>query len=123
MRSSLAACSRACSYVKGRKQDRVLVCNSVAQSIIDSCRGEHLEFVLTYTRLKKDGSVAWRRPIETMNNNGWQNWRARSGLRGYRVHDIRHTVGMRLREAGVSEGTRADILWHSHQGMTAHYSD
>ena len=38
------------------------------------------------------------------------------------MHDIRHTVGMRLREAGVSEGTRADILWHSHQGMTAHYS-
>ena len=29
---------------------------------------------------------------------------------------------MRLREAGVSESTRADILWHSHQGMTAHYS-
>jgi integrase len=110
-------------YVKGRKQDRVLVCNSVVQSIVHSCRGEHPEFVLTYTRLKKDGSVAWRRPIETMNNNGWQNWRARSGLRGYRVHDIRHTVGMRLREAGVSEGTRADILWHSHQGMTAHYSD
>jgi hypothetical protein len=29
---------------------------------------------------------------------------------------------MRLREAGVPESTRADILWHSHAGMTAHYS-
>jgi hypothetical protein len=29
---------------------------------------------------------------------------------------------MRLREAGVRESTRADILWHSHAGMTAHYS-
>jgi len=46
----------------------------------------------------------------------------RCGLHGFRVHDLRHTVGMRLREAGVPESTRADILWHSHAGMTAHYS-
>ena len=29
---------------------------------------------------------------------------------------------MRLREAGVSEATRADILWHTREGITAHYS-
>ena len=29
---------------------------------------------------------------------------------------------MRLREAGVREETIADILWHTRQGMTAHYS-
>jgi hypothetical protein len=29
---------------------------------------------------------------------------------------------MRLREAGVSEATRADILWHSSPSMTHHYS-
>lgn len=29
---------------------------------------------------------------------------------------------MWLREAGVSEGTIADILWHSKQSMTQHYS-
>ena len=38
------------------------------------------------------------------------------------MHDLRHTVGMRLREAGVREETIADILWHSGRGMTAHYS-
>lgn len=38
------------------------------------------------------------------------------------IHDLRHTVGMRLREAGVREETIADILWHTRQGMTAHYS-
>jgi hypothetical protein len=58
-------------YVKGRKGDRVLVCNSVAQSIVESCRGEHEQFVFSYTRRKKDGSIAWRRPIETVNNTGW----------------------------------------------------
>lgn len=109
-------------YVKGRKGDRVLVCNSVAQSIVESCRGEHPENVFVYTRRKKDGSIAWRSPIGTVNNTGWQKWRARHGLQGFRVQDMRHTVGMRLREAGVSEATRADILWHSREGMPAHYA-
>ena len=36
--------------VKGRKRSRVLVCNSVAQSIIESVRGMHEEFVFVWTR-------------------------------------------------------------------------
>ncbi|MEO8154000.1 MAG: hypothetical protein ABI605_13085 [Rhizobacter sp.] len=36
-------------------------------------------------------------------------------------HDLCHTVGMHLREAGVSEGTRADTLWYSTPSMTHHY--
>ena len=39
-----------------------------------------------------------------------------------RVHDLRHTVGMRLREANVRESTVSDILWHQHRTMTGHYS-
>ena len=38
------------------------------------------------------------------------------------MHDLRHTVGMRLREASVPESTVADILWHSSPSMTRHYS-
>lgn len=38
------------------------------------------------------------------------------------MHDLRHTVGMRLREAGIREETIADVLRHSRQGMTTHYS-
>ena len=38
------------------------------------------------------------------------------------MHDLRHTVGMRLREAGVSESTVSDVLWHSTRSMTHHYS-
>ncbi len=38
------------------------------------------------------------------------------------MHDLRHTVGMRLREAEVHEETIADILWHNRPSMTAHYS-
>ena len=105
-------------YVKGRKGWRPLVCNRVAQSIIDERRGKHPEFVFTYQRGKKLEPHA----VETMNNNGWQNARRGIGLQDVRVHDLRHTVGMRLREAGVREETISDILWHSRGTMTAHYS-
>ncbi len=105
-------------YVKGRKGWRPLVCNRVAQSIIEERRGKHQEFVFTYQRGKKLEPHG----VETMNNNGWQNARREIGLQDVRVHDLRHTVGMRLREAGVREETISDILWHSRGTMTAHYS-
>jgi hypothetical protein len=38
------------------------------------------------------------------------------------VLDLRHTIGMRLREAGVREETILDILWRARGTMTAHYS-
>jgi integrase len=105
-------------YVKGRKGWRPLVCNRVAQSVIEGQRGKHPEFVFTYQNGKKSEAHA----IETMNNNSWQNARKSVGLQNVRVHDLRHTVGMRLREAGVREETISDILWHSRGTMTAHYS-
>lgn len=48
-------------------------------------------------------------------------WEA-AGLGDLHVHDLRHTVGMRLREAGIPEGTISDLLWHSTRSMTHHYS-
>jgi len=105
--------------VKGRRHARVLVCNSVAQSIIESLRGEHPEFVFVYSERRKKNEPG---PIETMNNTAWQRARAQAGLGDLHVHDLRPTVGMRLREAGVKEETIADILWHNRRGMTAHYS-
>lgn len=119
---------------KGKKHARVLVCNSVAKDIIEQVRGQHPEFVFVYQHNRyRSGSLGTRRrdpdyqakppaPIETMNNSAWQNWRERCGLGDLHVHDLRHTVGMRLREAGVAEETRADILWHTRQGMPQHYA-
>ena len=98
--------------VKGRKRSRMLICNAVAQSIIESQRGKHSEYVFSYRGHR----------IETMNNSAWQRARRLANLGDLHVHDLRHTVGMRLREAGVREETIADILWHVRQGMTAHYS-
>jgi hypothetical protein len=60
--------------------------------------------------------------IETMNNTAWQTARKKAGLADLHVHDLSHTVGMRLREADVREETIAAILWHTRPDMTAHYS-
>ena len=109
-------------HVKGRRMERVLVLNRVAQSIIDSVRGHHKDNVFVYRRVRKDGKVYRCHPVETINNTGWQEARAEIGLPDLHVHDLRHTVGMRLREAGVGEETRADLLWHAREGMPAHYS-
>jgi integrase len=114
------------AHVKGRKRSRVVICNSVAQSVIEAARGQHEEFVFVYRRERvKNTDQAPKmpyRPIAAMNNTAWQNARKAAGLDDLHVHDLRHTVGMRLREAGVAEGTIADILWHSTRTMTQHYS-
>ena len=113
-------------HVKGRRRTRVVVCNGVAQSVVEAARGRHPEFVFVWRRERVkniDLTPAMKyRPIETMNNTGWQNARRSAGLGDLHVHDLRHTVGMRLREAGVPESTVADILWHSKKTMTQHYS-
>lgn len=60
--------------------------------------------------------------VKAMNNTGWCNARKAAGLGDLHVRDLRHTVGMRLREAGVAKATIADVLWHSTKTMTANYS-
>lgn len=114
------------AHVKGQKRSRLIVCNSVAQSVIESVRGQHPQYVFVYRRERvtntdKAPAMKYRR-IQTMNNTGWQNAREAAGLGDLHVHDLRHTVGMRLREAGVAEGTVSDVLWHSTKTMTQHYS-
>ena len=92
--------------------ERLVVLNSVAKSVIESMRGQSIEYVFTY----KD------KPIETMNNSGWQNARKRVNLTQVRVHDLKHTFGRRLRAAGVSLEDRQDLLGHKTGKITTHYS-
>lgn len=55
-------------------------------------------------------------------NKAWQKARAEAGLTEVRVHDLRHTFGMRLRSAGVSLEDRQDLLGHHAGRLTTHYS-
>jgi len=60
--------------------------------------------------------------IATMNNTGFQGARAAAGLSAVRVHDLRHTYGLRLRDAGVSEEDRALLMGQAIAGMPQHYA-
>jgi integrase len=108
------------------KRDFVMVLNDVAWSIVQACRGEHKEYVFTYRAPAPKTGEAKRslepHRIDTLNNTGWQRARAEAGLAGVRIHDLRHTYGQRLREAGVSEEDRALLLGHALKGMPQHYA-
>jgi integrase len=92
--------------------DRLVVLNRVAASVVNERRGRHQTHVFTY-----DG-----RPIARMLNSAWKKARTRSGLEGARVHDLKHTFGRRLRAAGVSFEDRQDLLGHRSGKITTHYS-
>lgn len=60
--------------------------------------------------------------IVTQNNSAFQKARADVGLNQVRGHDLRHSFGQRLRDAGVAEEDRALLLGHAVQGMHQHYA-
>lgn len=121
--------------VKNR-EDRLIVLNTVAKSVIDARRAErpttHLETcsihhdqpcncAYTYVFTYKGHRVG------KMHNTAWKNaWKAaglptdRNTLKG--VHNLKHTFGRRLRAAGVPLETRKVLLGHTVGDITTHYS-
>lgn len=85
--------------VKNR-EDRLVILNSIARSVLEEVRGKHPEYVFTY----QGNGVA------RMLNSAWKAARKRAGLPHVRVHDLKHTFGRRLRAAGVSFEDRQDLL-------------
>jgi len=93
-------------------EERIVVLNRIARSVIESQRGKHQEYVFTYNGER----------IVRINNHAWRKARNRVGLPMVRVHDLRHTFGHRLRAAGVSFEDRQDLLGHRSGRITTHYS-
>ncbi len=93
-------------------QERLVVLNRVAMSVVNARRGHHPEYVFTYKG----------NPIRTMLNYAWRRSRVSAGLAHVRVHDLKHTFGRRLRAAGASFEDRQDLLGHRSGRITTHYS-
>jgi len=93
-------------------EERLVVLNRIALSVINELRGEHPEYVFTYKG----------HHMTKMNNTAWKNARKRADLCQVRVHDIKHTFGRRLRAAGVNFEDRQDLLGHKSGRITTHYS-
>ena len=110
---------------KGQRP-HVLILNDVATKIVEECRGDNDEFVFVWRRERvkniEDEPVMPYRPVQTMNNTAFQSARRAAKLERARVHDLRHTFGQRLREAGVAEDDRALLLGHALTGMPQHYA-
>jgi len=93
-------------------EDRLIVLNRVAQSVIESARGKHPTSVFGFRG----------HPVTSMLNTAWMRARDIAGLPNVRVHDLKHTFGRRLRAAGVSFEDRQDLLGHRSGRITTHYS-
>ena len=107
-------------------EDRLVVLNPVARSVIDACRGKHPDYVFSYQGER----------LRCMNNGAWQSARKRAatkyqerfgrqapwGFEHLRIHDLKHTFGRRLRAAGVTEEDRKALLGHKNGSITSHYS-
>ena len=92
--------------------ERLVVLNDIARSVVSSRRSKHRTHVFTYKG----------KPIQRMLNSSWCRVREATGLPQVRVHDLKHTFGRRLRAAGVSFEDRQDLLGHRSGRMTTHYS-
>ena len=93
-------------------EDRLIVLNRVAKSVVESMRGIHPTHVFSYRG----------HPVTKMNNSAWKRIRVTVGLKQVRVHDLKHTFGRRLRAAGVPLETRKVLLGHRNGDITSHYS-
>ncbi|MEO8309060.1 MAG: tyrosine-type recombinase/integrase [Pseudomonadota bacterium] len=113
-------------------EERLVVLNRIAKSVIEAMRGVHPVYVFAYARGKDDAA----QPMAKMYNTAWKSGRERAaeawqkchdeaapeGFRKVRVHDMKHTFGRRLRAAGVSFEDRQDLLGHKSGRITTHYS-
>jgi integrase len=123
-------------------QDRLVVLNQIARSVVEAQRGQHPEYVFTFVPKRGKAEPGEHQeaptpvPVFRMNNSARKNARVRAadkweertgspapeGYRRVRVHDLKHTFGRRLRAAGVSFEDRQDLLGHKSGRITTHYS-
>ena len=97
-------------YVKNT-DDRLVVLNRIARSVVEKQRGKDDTHVFTYQD----------KPVQRMLNSAWLRARKLVNLEQVRVHDLKHTFGRRLRAAGVSFEDRQDLLGHKSGRITTHY--
>lgn len=106
--------------------ERLVVLNTIARSIIEQQRGISKEWVFPYngTAMHRMNDSAWKK-ARVRAAKLWQEENLRPAHPGYasiRIHDLKHTFGRRLRAAGVTEEDRKSLLGHKNGSITSHYS-
>jgi len=108
------------------KEDRLIVLNQTARSVVDAQRGKDCTWVFPYEgrRLSRMYNKAWRQARREASEVYEREIGSAcpKGFQRVRVHDLKHTFGRRLRSAGVSLETRRVLLGHKNGDITTHYS-
>ncbi|WP_340123644.1 tyrosine-type recombinase/integrase [Methylobacter svalbardensis] len=102
------------------KEDQIVVLNKIAKAVIDVQRRQRKDncpYVFPFKGKRIGG----------MNNSGWKNAWVESGLPVCKEvkkgpHNLKHTFGRRLRNAGVHLETRKVLLHHTNHDVTTLYS-
>lgn len=99
--------------IRGTKngKDRPVILNSLARRAVESMRGLHGNFVFREQSISKPFNKAW------IAADLPDKWLIKKG-----IHNLRHTCGMRLRNAGVAPEDRDMILGHHNRSLTQHYA-
>lgn len=63
-----------------------------------------------------------RKPYDRFNNTTWRRVLGSAGIQDFRWHDLRHTFGSRLAQAGVPVTAIRDLLGHSQIQVTMRYA-
>lgn len=99
-----------------QKERGIVPLNTVARGIVQRRREAALtddgERVITFRGVSVDRIV----------NSAWRRARKAIGIPDLHFHDLRHTFGYRLRDAGVDWETRRDLMRHATGDVTSHYS-
>jgi integrase len=111
--------------IKNGRPHRVVL-NSEAREVVERRRGIHPEFVLTKPRNQGEVPFDSCRGLYT---TSWKEAVKKAGLRDcrgqgnhFRIHDLKHTFGSRLRAMDVRLEDRKDLLGHTNGDITTHYS-
>ncbi len=99
-------------YMKNGKP-MTLILNRIARQVIESMRGYHEIYVFGKASRMTDN--AWHRAWKDAGLPTGKEW-----CKG--VHNLRHTFGKRLRDAGVDSRDVQDLLHHMPRDITRHYS-
>lgn len=106
--------------------ERLVVLNSVAKSIVEQQRGINRDWVFPYndSAMHRMNDSAWKK-ARVRAAKLWQEKNLRPAHLGYasiRIHDLKHSFGRRLRAAGVTEVDREALLGHKNGNIISHYS-
>jgi len=104
---------------KGGTDNRIVVCNSIAQKVVDDMRGMDSKYVFgthgtqpfrtEFNHAREDAELD-----AVTTHNGQPS--------GVRFHDLKHTFGARLRASGVTLEQRQILLGHTSQHISTYYS-